>query len=167
MIYFVFGALLGVISTALIFRYLQKPTYPVPPDYVELIPADKVTITVQVFEDNHGFPAGKWFDLPLDWETIVRLARRIIKDEYSFGYALTGKEAGNPLTRAEYERLRSLFLEKNLIVEKVPGTPRSGLSFTAAGRAFLKQFASYPTKPDTTVGEWSSTHREQTHTNTI
>jgi len=165
---FILGGLFGALVTSAIGYMILKNNRPGESvEYVDLIPADRVTVTVYVVENsNTNYPMGRWFDLPIPWEHMVKVSRKVVGNDYSFGYSLTGKEAGNPLSRAEFESLRSLFLEKGLICYRVPTAHRSGLQLTVAGKAYFKQWAAYPTHPDITLGEWE-VRESQTRTNTI
>lgn len=166
MLEFMLGALLGAVVSFVVFYQLYQGKQVSKVEQVEYHPVENMLITVYVVDKSSLYPLGQWFNLPITWKQMVITCRTIIADGFSFRYALTGKTAGNPLTRAEFERLRSLFLEKGIVVERTPGQARSGLQFTAVGRALISQFASYPLQPDLSLGEWGFTLGEQTHTNT-
>lgn len=165
---FFIGAVVGVLVTfaigySILKDYLKTSN---PVEYVDLVPADHVTVTVYVIEEaNTLYPVGRWFDLPISWQLMVKVARKVVADGFNFGYSLTGKEAGNPLTRAEFENLRALFLEKGLVCYKVPNAKRHGLQVTVAGKSYFKQWATSPPQPSMLVGEWDR-RGVQTNTNT-
>lgn len=166
---FLLGAGLGIVTISslgfIILRERLKPAEPV--TYIDYYPADHVVVTVYVIEDaNTQYPVGRWFDLPISWQLMVKVARKVVSDNYNFSYSLTGKEAGNPLSRAEFDNLRSLFLEKGLICYRVPSAHRKGLQLTAAGKAYFKQWATSPPQPSMAMGEWDK-RQVQTNTNTI
>ncbi|HEY4712250.1 MAG TPA: hypothetical protein VIH69_06205 [Dehalococcoidia bacterium] len=120
-------------------RRLAPPPPPAPPEESIII------VRCEIDESTApGYTRGQFLDLPLPWDRMVRLAQTIIKRGYSFNHGLTSREAGNPLTRGEYEAVRELFESRGLIRERTPGVRRSGFVVTSPGKAFIRMWADLP-----------------------
>lgn len=174
---FLIGLISGVIVASSMFalnwKYLRTKALEVKGRLAE--PQEvKVIVTVKVIEDtNTAYPTAQWFDLPIDWERMVEVAKRVVrtntingKEEltYTFNYSLTGRESGNPLSRGEFDRLRDLFLKHGLLREKVAGNRRQGFEFTAAGKAYMRQWKALPLlSKSELIDRWRDVNYTHTH----
>lgn len=139
---------LGIVAAASMFvtawrRTKTRRTPPAPPPP----PPQEYKIIVTCLLEQPGaenYLQGQYLDLPIEWKRMVMLSKTIFARGYVFNHGLTSREAGNPLTRGEYEVLRELFLSRNLIREKTPGVQRSGFVFTNPGKAFIRMWADLP-----------------------
>ena len=81
-----------------------------------------------------------WLDLPIDTPRMIAISERVL-DGGSFSHAsLAGP--GRPLSRAEYETLRDVFLSRGLARWINPEAHSQGLRLTSKGRAVSRGFAS-------------------------
>lgn len=114
---------------------------------------------VTVVEDsNTAYPVGYSFELPISWERMVEVAKRVLQNS-TFNYSLTGRESGNPLTRSEFDKLRDVLMKHGILHEKVPGNRKSGLGISRPGRVFFEKWAELPTLSDVELAEMYKNQR--------
>jgi hypothetical protein len=127
---------------------------------------EKVVIEIMEQEYNTPYVTGYMFDLPIPWDRMVEVAKRIYSQNYIFNYSITGREAGNPITRGQFDQLRNVLETHTLIREKIPGQRRSGFEFTGPGRAFIRKWADMPPTPELYAMSLKAVPRQaQAHTN--
>lgn len=108
-----------------------------------------ITRVEVIAQDPSGaFLAGAWADLPVDTHKLIKMARRVA-DGASFSHA---DLAGNhrPLSRSEFEELRSEFLRRGLASWVDPSCHNRGTQLTRAGAAVMRRLAEETDDPPTT-----------------
>lgn len=100
-------------------------------------PAAVDVVRVELIQDNGH--RGSWIDLPLDDWQAVHVARLLTTGAQLSHAALSGR--GKPLSRAEYEALRTVMLQRGLARWINTRARSRGLELTPAGRAVMKRIA--------------------------
>ncbi|MDD1750440.1 MAG: hypothetical protein LUO89_11265 [Methanothrix sp.] len=144
--FFLFGAFLGLAGASSIFVLVWKntkqlrqklPSAPEPEVYTIVVKVDlQQEVDTQFYQR---------FDLPIPWERMVALAKAVIARGYVWNFNLSGRQAGNPLSRGEYGTMTQLFMEQGIIKAKLKDAdPRVGHYVTLPGRSFFRYWAEIP-----------------------
>lgn len=105
-------------------------------------------LQLQVLYRDDPYLQGDYLDLPITQEQLLEIVDRLTSGG-SFSHAsLAGP--GKPLSRADYERLRDLWISRGLVRWTSPRTHFQGLQLTAKGRAIVRGFASQTYTPGLT-----------------
>lgn len=102
-----------------------------------------------ISQDPSGaFIQGAWADFPISQEKLIKMARRV-----EAGASFTHADlAGNhrPLSRSEFETVRSEFIARGLCHWVNPDAHTCGVSLSRAGQAVCRRMSELPIDPPTT-----------------
>lgn len=102
-------------------------------------------LAVTVDSDVDSSFAGVWADLPINREKLLLVAKQVVKDS-NFTYAnLSGRH--RPLSRAEFEAVRSELLKRQLLYQKSRPGENLRVGVTRVGMASFQRLAQMETSP--------------------
>jgi hypothetical protein len=118
-------------------------------------------VRLEVRSGEENYPIVDWIDMPIPKDKLVAFA----KDSISYGFILSHSMAGGSqaLSRAEFEKLRNIFISKGLAAWTNPNSHTQGCKLTAPGRSLFMKLA-YP--PDGKPEWLKKRASESTHTHT-
>lgn len=143
---FILGAFIGLAGASSLFVLVWKNTKQIRAKAPPPQKPDEYIIVVKIdLQQELGAQYYKRFDLPIPWDRMVALAKAVANRGYVWNFNLTGRQAGNPVTRGEYAQLTQLFMEEGIIRPKLTDAdPRVGHYVTHAGRSYFRYWSDLP-----------------------
>lgn len=157
---FVLGAFIGLAGASSLFVLVWKNTKQLRAKTPPAPDPEVYTIVVKIdLQQELGTQYYQRFDLPIPWDRMVALAKAVVARGYVWNFNLTGRQAGNPVTRGEYAQLGELFMEQGIIRPKLKDAdPRVGHYITHAGRSYFRYWADLPSLSKEELKDFYTTH---------